>query len=308
MAAAPVVLFVFNRPDLTRLVVNQIRAAAPTDLYLVADGPRTAAERDVCQAARAAVLDSVDWPCEIHTQLADTNLGCRARLSSGLDWVFEHVESAIVLEDDCVPVASFFTYCDELLNRYRDDERVMHIGGSNLAPGLWRSNASYRFSANAHVWGWATWRRAWKHYDVNMRAWPALARTSFLRNVTTSRGEAAYYEDAYDRTTAGEIDTWDYQWQFACWTQSGLGTVPQTSLVRNVGFRADGTHTQTGQDLTQGIVGELEAITHPDVVVRDRELDSAVFQRMVRSWSLKHQLRERSRWALDTLRSSTRSR
>ncbi len=182
----PVALVVFNRPDVTRLVVEAVRQAKPPILLVVADGPRRPDEVARCDEVRAIVLDAVDWECDVRTNFADANLGCRRRVSSGLDWVFDEVPEAIVLEDDCLPVPSFFTYCDALLDRYRDDERVMHIGGMQLSP-TGRCSASYRFSRFTHVWGWATWRRAWQHYDVAMGGWPEFAEARGLLDRSARR-------------------------------------------------------------------------------------------------------------------------
>ena len=273
-----VALLIFNRPQLTRRVVETVRAAQPPVLLVVADGPRHPDESSRCAEARAAVLEAVDWPCDVRTNFADANLGCRTRVSSGLDWVFDQVPEAIILEDDCVPVPTFFDYCDALLERYRDDERVMHIGGVNFVPEGWHSTASYRYSRNVHVWGWASWRSAWHHYDVEMECWPEFVGAGMLEAVTGSRSEASFYRSVYDQVRAGAIDTWDYQWQFACWSQSGLATVPRVNLVQNIGFGEDGTHT-TGESPLAGMptndLGELE---HPRLVARDVLADRAVFR------------------------------
>ena len=171
----PVAFLVFNRPHTTDKVFSEIAAANPRKLLIVADGPRPdqPGEAERCVAVRA-IVDRVDWDCEVLTNYSDINLGCKARISSGLDWVFDTVEEAIVLEDDCLPHPSFFRFCEELLVKYRDDERIAQIGGVNFQSGRRRTNYSYYFSRYAHIWGWATWRRAWRHYDVALKAWPLI--------------------------------------------------------------------------------------------------------------------------------------
>ena len=168
----PVVLIIFNRPKLTEVVFQAIREAKPPKLFLVADGPRPNRPDDIprCAAARK-VVEKVDWDCEVLRNYADENMGCGCRPASGITWVFSQVEEAIILEDDCVPSPSFFPFCQELLDRYRTDERVMHIGGMNWQSGHRRSPFSYFFSKYPQCWGWATWRRAWAHYDFTMRYW-----------------------------------------------------------------------------------------------------------------------------------------
>jgi hypothetical protein len=169
----PVAFLVFNCPDTTIRVFEEIRCARPPKLLVVADGPRAdrPGEADKCQAVRA-VIETVDWPCEVLKNYSDVNLGCKIRVSSGLDWVFEQVEEAIILEGDCLPHPTFFRFCEELLETYRDDERIGMISGDNFQFGRKRGDASYYFSRYNHIWGWASWRRAWQHYDRNMAIWP----------------------------------------------------------------------------------------------------------------------------------------
>src|SRR5579871_4386735 len=162
----PVALIVFNRPDTTRQVFQEIRRVRPPVLLVVADGPRRDHPEDeqLCRETRA-VAEEVDWPCQVLTEYSDVNLGCRHRPASGLDWVFSQVEEAIILEDDCVPHPSFFRFCSELLSRYRDDARIGTIAGTNVQGGRKRGGASYYFSKYPTIWGWASWRRAWALYD-----------------------------------------------------------------------------------------------------------------------------------------------
>nr|MBA3765731.1 glycosyltransferase family 2 protein [Acidobacteriota bacterium] len=171
----PVALIIFNRADTTARVLAEIAKARPSKLLVIADGPRADHPDDAekCLAARAAI-DRVNWDCEVLTNYSEVNLGCGARPSSGLDWVFENVAEAIILEDDCLPHPTFFPFCAELLERHRDDERVMMISGDNFQFGRKRTQYSYYFSRYTHTWGWATWRRAWRYFDREIKLWPAL--------------------------------------------------------------------------------------------------------------------------------------
>jgi len=175
MLRTPVVLIIFNRPPTTERVFAEIAKARPQKLFVVADGPRPerSGEAEKCAAARA-VIDRVDWECEVLRNYAEVNLGCRQRPPTGISWVFEQVAEAIILKDDCVPHPTFFRFCEELLEKYREDERVMHISGSNFQPGYTRGPFSYYFSRFNPIWGWASWRRAWQHYDLNMKLWAEL--------------------------------------------------------------------------------------------------------------------------------------
>ena len=243
---APVVFLVFNRPALTARVFGHIRAARPSQLLIVADGPRP--DRSEDEANVAAVRDllerGIDWPCTVHRNYADKNLGCAQRVASGITWAFELVEEAIILEDDCLPDPSFFTYCDELLERYRNNERVMHIGGTNLAAARMRPPAAgYWFSRHAWVWGWATWRRAWRHYDLAMNSWND--RLNELRASYASPWERRYWLPTLDRTRRElkKANTWDYSWHYTCRSRGGLAILPARNLIENIGFGVDHTHT-----------------------------------------------------------------
>ena len=164
----PIAFFIFRRPETTRRVFEQIRKVKPLKLFVVADGGRNEEEWKKCHAARA-VIEAVDWPCEVIKNYADKNFGCKIRISSGLDWVFQNTEKAIILEDDTLPHESFFRFSEELLRHYKDNPKIMHISGVNFQQknSDFRCSDSYYFSRLPHIWGWATWKRAWKNYDVN---------------------------------------------------------------------------------------------------------------------------------------------
>lgn len=167
---APIVLITFNRPLLTKQVFNVISKAKPSVLFLISDGPRNGAERKLVEETRQ-IISLIDWPCKVFRKYSDVNLGCKISVSSGLDWVFSRADRAIILEDDCVPDPSFFTFCDDLLDKYEDNPKIMHITGSFLLGNNSVSKDSYYFSHFTSVWGWATWRRAWTKYDVAIKDW-----------------------------------------------------------------------------------------------------------------------------------------
>ncbi|MCX5679732.1 MAG: glycosyltransferase family 2 protein, partial [Candidatus Omnitrophica bacterium] len=181
MLETPVVLTIFNRPDKTELVFNAISKARPRQLFVIADGPRPDApgENERCLDARA-IIERVDWDCCLRKNYSDVNMGCKRRVSSGLDWVFSSVEEAILLEDDTLPSHSFLFFCQELLEKYRYDNRINYISGTNYQLGKSRTDYSYFFSRYASFWGWATWRRAWRHYDVDMKSWPQVKKDHLL--------------------------------------------------------------------------------------------------------------------------------
>ncbi len=270
--STPVAFVIFNRPDTTRRVFASIREQRPSRLLVIADGPRPgrAGEDALCREARSIVDQGVDWPCTVERCFSDTNLGCRRRLSSGFDWLFKQVEAAIVLEDDCLPHPTFFAYCTDLLDRWRDDERVMSVCGTNLGLPVRSDGASYGFTRTPHCWGWASWRRAWAHYDVAMRAWPGFRDAGRLEDVLRDGGLRRRYRKVFDRLHAGALDTWDWQWTFACWMNHGLCAVPRENLVSNIGFGASASHTTGASRLAALPTRALPSpIIHPQQLVVD---------------------------------------
>ena len=245
----PVAFFIFRRPDTAARVFAEIARARPPLLLVVADGPRPdkLGEAEQCAATRQ-IISQVDWPCEVLTNYSETNLGCRKRLGSGLDWVFDTVEEAIILEDDCLPHPSFFRFCEELLAYYRHEPRVMHISGDNFLEDQVAVTESYYFSRYCHVWGWASWRRAWRHFDVDLQMWRRPETRRVLLRSFPDRNERSFWQRTWDAVYAGEIDTWDYQWSFACLMRNGLAVMPNVNLISNLGFGVGATNTASGSD------------------------------------------------------------
>ena len=275
--STPVAFIVFNRPDLTQIVFDAIRQAQPKQLLVIADGARFPEEIEKCQQSRD-IVKQVDWECEVLTNFSDTNMGCKLRVSSGLNWVFSQVEEAIILEDDCLPSPSFFHFCQILLERYRYDERIMNISGDNFQLGQIRSQYSYHFSRYPHIWGWATWRRAWQHYDVDMRLWVDFKSSSLFKAMFDTNYEWLYWSNIFNSTYIGEIDTWDYQWYFCCWIQSALSIEPSVNLVSNLGFRWDATHVKEENPLAKLPRSNILSIVHPPMVTRNNAADNHTFE------------------------------
>lgn len=240
-----VALIIFNRPQHTEQVFSRIAAARPEKLFVIADGAREGVPGEAAKVAAArAVTEAVDWPCEVQRNYAPHNLGCGIRPATGISWVFEHVEDCIILEDDCVPDATFFPFCQEMLIRYRNDERVMSVSGDQFLRRVPAGRASYVFSRYPLVWGWATWRRAWAKFDYNLARWPDLRGTSWLPGLLGNERAAAYWSDRFDVVAGGRRrDIWDITWVFACLLNNGLSIHPATNLVANMGFGAESTHT-----------------------------------------------------------------
>jgi hypothetical protein len=276
--STPVAFLVFNRPDLTEITFQAIAQAKPLTLLLIADGPRFPEEVEKCEKVRN-IIKNVDWNCDVLTNFSEVNLGCKKRVSSGLDWVFSTVEEAILIEDDCLPNPSFFTFCQTLLERYRHDPRIMHISGSNFQDGQSRTNSSYYFSRYSHIWGWASWRRAWKYYDPDMKSWTEFKQQNLLSQLFENPDEVMYWHKVFERTASGDIDTWDFQWQYTCWVQNGLSILPNVNLTSNLGYdRTDATHTRRPNSYANLPTVEMESIQHPSFIVRNKVADSYTYQ------------------------------
>lgn len=278
----PVALIIFNRPDTTERVFAEIAKAKPPKLLVVGDGARASREGEVAKvAATRAIINRVNWPCEVLTNFSDTNLGCKIRVSSGIDWIFEQVEEAIILEDDCLPHPTFFRYCEELLERYRDDERIGMISGDNFQFGKMRTENSYYFSKYTHIWGWASWRRAWKNYNVKAFAWPEIRDGGWLKNIVHNSTEEIYWSNIFQSVHDGKIDTWDYQWTLALWAQGMVSVMPCCNLISNIGFGSDATHTHGESIYSEIPVNEMIfPIRHPTIFLPCLDADIYTGKRM----------------------------
>jgi len=281
MLNTPLLFLAYNRPDPTRQVLAAIRAARPGKLFIATDGPKPGKPGDYekCQAVRDILRNGIDWDCEVHTLLREENLGCKAAVSSAITWFFDNVEEGIILEDDTLPSQSFFPFCAELLEKYRHDQRILHISGDNFQQGLIRGDGSYYFSIYNHNWGWATWRRAWRLYDVDMKSFQELRQDNSWQAIFNSAAERDYWLNMLQLVWEGKIDTWDFQWTFAVWANRGLCVLPNVNLVSNIGFLGDGTHTgsNTSSWLAGLPAGTLGSLVHPSRLAAHRKADRFAF-------------------------------
>lgn len=272
----PVAFIIFNRPATTERVFAEIAKAKPPKLLVVADGPRKNRANDAenCAAVRA-VIDRVNWDCEVLKNFSDHNLGCRLRVSSGIDWVFEQVEEAIILEDDCLPDPTFFRFCQDLLDRYRHDSRIGVISGDNFQFNRRRNNDSYYFSKYVHIWGWATWRDRWVgHYDVSMSNWPRIRDEGWLVDMVGSKREARYWHRIFEHVRRGKIDAWDYQWFFANLLEGRTAILPTVNLISNIGFGANATNTKGSSNVANlPLEPMIFPLKHPIGLIRDVQAD-----------------------------------
>lgn len=287
-----VLFLVFNRLDTTRHVFSAIRQAKPPRLYLGADGPRAnrPEEEQAVRVVRSYLLNHIDWKCEVRTLFREENLGCGQAVSGAITWFFENEEQGIILEDDCLPDATFFPFCEELLNKYKHEESVSSISGSN--PIDYReaeeSPADYFFSRYSRIWGWASWRRAWKDYDRHLSLWPECKRHNTYYDFFDSRKEAKRFAQNLEKCYNGEVDTWDFQWHFTKRMHRTLTLVSKQNLVQNIGGGENATHTSSsGGTLLDFPVRSIEfPLTHPPRIVVDEGRDRYLSKARLRSAGL----------------------
>ncbi|WP_069660423.1 nucleotide-diphospho-sugar transferase [Arcticibacter eurypsychrophilus] len=271
------VLFIlFKRPDTTIRVFEKIREARPSKLYLAADGPHVdnVSEIQLCKETRE-IIGKIDWPCQIKILFREENLGCKYAVSSSLDWFFKNEEEGIILEDDCLPSNDFFRFCDQLLFKYRNDTRVRMISGDNFQFGRKWGNASYYFSNNIHVWGWASWRRAWQDYDVELCGFKEDEIEEQLGKIFNEPLLIESWKNIFVSLKRKEIDTWDYQLGLINFFNNGLCIIPNVNLISNIGFRSDATHTVSDNDLNANIPVEPLAaeLIHPVYILPEKGAD-----------------------------------
>ncbi len=290
----PVLFIIFNRVSTAQRVFERLRQLRPAKLYVGADGPRPHRPEDIEKCAETRkIIEQVDWPCEVHTLFQERNLGCGEGPSTAITWFFQHEPEGIIVEDDCLPSMSFFTYAQELLEKYRNDTRVMMIAANNIEkPEDRETDYSYTFSNITYCWGWASWARAWKLFDYKMDHYKEISRKGYLMSSYRTVYEKTAWEYIFSRMYEGDDRTsrktiWDYQWQFACMINSGIIIVPNKNLVENLGFGEGASNTIDPQAFINVLsTGEMDfPLKHPPFMMVHRKRDLRTFKIMHTSWS-----------------------
>jgi hypothetical protein len=289
----PTLLLVFNRPDKVRRLIARLAEIKPAHLYVSADGPRDHVPGDHAKCAEVRNLFSkLPWECEVHTNFSEKNLGCMHGPVAGITWFFEHVSEGIILEDDCIPHPSFFPFATELLHQYAHDDRLMHISGTSfVARADFPPEMQYYFSKIAHGWGWATWRRAWNKFDLNMSNLSHLEEKLAREKTFLYRKHANFWTHLFKHVlrTAPHSGIWDAQWEYSVLYHGGICITPTINLVENVGFDSDATHTKDRPDFlanTGTLTLTTKKVSEPAV---NREIDAEVMERVFQK-SLKHRI------------------
>lgn len=304
----PILFLIFNRPDTTQEVFDEIKKIKPKYLYVAADGPRKerAGEKEICEKTRE-IIKQIDWDCELKTLFREENLGCGKAISSAITWFFDNVERGIILEDDCLPHHDFFYYCDELLEKYKDTHEIKIISGDNFQNGIKRGNYSYYFSAYTHIWGWASWKRTWEEYSFSLSEYSTKQFKKALKKYSFSWSESQIWLDkfilskkkkwqeysfSFNKSIKSlgknekfikkrEISAWDYQLLFCTWLNNGVAILPNTNLISNIGFRTDSTHTLDKDSKLANIpTYPILPLTHPEIndIKRDKKADNYYYK------------------------------
>lgn len=245
----PIILIAWNRPEKTYKIINSIKKVKPKNFYIACDGPvkNNSYINQQIKATKKVILENITWDCELKTLFADSNQGCKIGVSNAINWFFDNVDRGIILEDDCLPHQDFFYFCSELLDKYRYDDRVWSITGNNIHKNNSICNESYFFSKYSHCWGWATWKRCWSKYDRDLKNWPSQKSKGILNNIFITPNEKKYWMKILDDIFYySKPNTWDYQWSYTCFINSGLTIVPKENLIYNIGFDKEATHTRFG--------------------------------------------------------------
>ncbi len=274
-----ILFLVFNRPDSTEKVFQMIRKVKPPRLYVAADGARIGKKGEEEKIADVRkIATKVDWPCEVKTLFRDKNLGCKTAVSEGITWFFKNEEQGIILEDDCLPHLDFFHYCENLLNHYAKQDRIICITGVNFQDEQKRGDGSYYFSKFNHCWGWASWRRAWNKYQNDLTFWPKWSRSNYWNKHTPDKVERKFWTKIFDKVYKNKIDTWDYSWMGSAWFNDGITVTPNVNLVSNIGFGINSTHTKDKSNKAANIpTKEIGTIKHPSSINVDYEADRWTF-------------------------------
>jgi acetyltransferase-like isoleucine patch superfamily enzyme len=283
MFDTPILYLIFNRLDLTETTFPCICKIKPKKLFIAADGPRinNSNDENACNLVREYVLSKIDWDCEVQTLFREKNLGCGKAVSSAITWFFDQIDYGIILEDDCVPNQSFFKFCEELLNKYKFDDKIMHISGNSFLSTYIGTN-SYYFSKLPFIWGWATWKRAWNKYNFMYHHLSNIERNEIIDKNFENSIIADYWKITFEKHLIENINmTWDYQWFFSIWKNNGLVILPKFNLVTNIGFGRDATHTNIDyNNLSNYTSKRLKfPLNHPNIIENYKKMDHLNFKR-----------------------------
>lgn len=286
MYEVPILLVLYNRPFETHYLFQQLRELQPTKLYVAADGPLDKDQQDASLCFRTRCVIMPEWPCEVHNNFYDDHLGKSRLIYQAINWFFEKEEEGVILFDDCLPHLEFFAFCQELLERYRDDKRIFHIGGVNLRKHLKalkrkhkkHDDCSYYFSAYANVWGFATWKDRWQDFDMDISRLEKANFNQLVKNYTRRPIERRYWHRRYNLIQKTNEPIWDYQYNFHIWQHSGLAISPTTNLVTNMGVRLKSSKHKYRRLVRKAY--PILPLKHPENISLDNKADRFMFKQI----------------------------
>jgi hypothetical protein len=283
----PVLLLLFNRPGCTKVLLNKIASLSLNNLYIVVDGPRKGNVDDNinCKIVQELVESTAFNSNQVFKKIRTENLGCRHGVKDAIDWFFSEETEGIILEDDCIPDDTFFTFCEKLLERYKETENVLAISGDNFLLGQLQTHDSYYFTKYFHAWGWATWKRAWEKYDFNMDGFPSFVERNMLSYYKVSDEEKQCLENLYTSVynDPNRQNSWAYPFSFTVLNNHAFCIAPAKNLVNNIGFSIDATHTRNRPYWYQYVKTESLRVTkHPDSVILNTHADAIEFNTVVK--------------------------
>lgn len=289
MNKSPVAIIVYNRPEKALIVLKQIHKYQPKELFVIADGPKLndVLDKKKCEKVKR-LINSLEWDCKVNINYSSHNLGLKKRVISGLNWVFQSVESAIILEDDCVPSEDFFSFCDEMLAFYKNNTKVGCITGVNFQDGIIRGKGSYYFSKYNHCWGWASWRRSWDLFSEDLNFWPEYKKSKDWKKKFNLYREKLFWTKHFDYCYEDDVNSWAANWTLSLFLNNSITVTPQKNLVSNIGHGIDSTHTQDSDSKYSNMnTFELKNIIHPDEIKLDIDADNYTFDNHFRGYELK---------------------
>ena len=277
----PILLITWCRPEKTLRVIEKIKEVNPKKIYIASDGYKKGDKKNKAKVeeTREIIKNHINWKCEAKNLFSINNQGCKYGVSNAINWFFQNENEGIILEDDCLPHIDFFYFCEEILRKYRFDDRVWSVTGQNVQNGKWHGDASYYFSKYSHCWGWASWRRCWENYDRDIKSWPKYKKSNLLSNLFENNKEIKYWKRTFDNLYYQSTpDTWDYQWTYACMINSGLTVIPNQNLIENIGFDYEATHTQNMVFETKisnfnRFTSSIIPIKHPENIYQNKKAD-----------------------------------
>lgn len=278
--STPILLITWRRPKETKEVLDSLKEIKPKTLFISCDGPRegNSEELEKVRKTQDILKENINWNCEVKWQISSVNLGCKKGVTKAIDWFFSNVSEGIILEDDILAHRDFFRFCQILLKKYRHDNRIWCISGSNNQNNIKRGEGSYYFGKIPLIWGWATWKDRWEKYDKNIEKWPEIKSSKILNNIFFDDLQKKHWNDIFENFYRyGIPDTWDYSWVFTCLINNGLTAIPNKNLIKNIGFNSNATHTKWYKFQNEEVQGLGDTISDPEFIIFDFEAEKYQF-------------------------------